>query len=156
MLGTAPIASSRNTEADSLTALTILENGVRRIEEELVDQPEIQARMYDEVADIYHSMGMSKEAEPLYERALRLYREHKGPTDPAVANSLYGLASSRYLMGNSESSDSLFAQWEDLVRQLPQEASPEQAERNSHHLGRDFDLLQAGAILERFLTDVGD
>ena len=124
-------ADPKNMASDSLDATHLLARGVERVEEDLADQPEIQARMFHELAAIYYSMGQNAEAEPLFERALGIRRVQFGELHGEVAASLYSLASTRYLLGNTEGADSLFVQWEELAAALPRDETPEQAERLS-------------------------
>ncbi|MBA2677629.1 MAG: tetratricopeptide repeat protein [Ktedonobacteraceae bacterium] len=53
------------------------------------------------LAELYHGQGRYAEAEPLYQRALRI-REQLGPERPETAETLHDLAQLRQMQGNGE------------------------------------------------------
>ena len=72
----------------SLTAVELLKRGVSRIENELPDQPVLQARLYLLSAEIYDSMGMYKEGLKLAQKAHRLHLTLHNEPHSDIASSL--------------------------------------------------------------------
>ena len=62
------------TRGQTVTAREILDEGVRRIEVELSDQPEIQSALMDAIGRVYQNLGLYDSAAPLLERALEMRR----------------------------------------------------------------------------------
>jgi len=81
------------TKGDTVTARDLLERGVERIDEELEDQPEVQAEMLTVIGTAYTELGRYDRSAPLLERALALRRETLGSEHLDVAQSLHELAS---------------------------------------------------------------
>jgi serine/threonine-protein kinase len=73
---------------DTLTVAALLETGALRIEEELVDQPVVQAAVMSAVGRAFLGLGRLDEAEALFEAALERHREHLPPDHPDAASSL--------------------------------------------------------------------
>jgi len=77
---------------DTITAREILNRGSERIETELADQPTLQGRLMDVMGNVFTSLGLYTEAEPLLRRSLDLRRGALGEEHPDVATSLHSLA----------------------------------------------------------------
>ena len=86
------VADPSETLGDTITAREILEKGAARIEEELADQPEVQATMMDVIGRVYHKLGRYDDARRLLERALEVRRATLGAAHPDVATSMDHLA----------------------------------------------------------------
>ncbi len=76
---------------NKITAREILDKGAARIEEELVDQPGIQATLMDTMGTVYRSLGLYRSAIPLARQALDKRKSLSGEPDTAVAESLHNL-----------------------------------------------------------------
>jgi len=59
--------------------------------DELQDQPLIQARLMNTMGNVYSSLGLYEEAQPLLEEALQIREAELGPNDLVVAKSLNDL-----------------------------------------------------------------
>jgi len=77
---------------DTITAREILNRGAERIETELADQPTLQGRLMDVMGNVFTSLGLYADAEPLLRRSLDLRRGALGEEHPDVATSLHSLA----------------------------------------------------------------
>ncbi len=75
----------------NVTAREILDKGAARIENELEDQPEVQATLMDTVGMVYRSLGLYDSAIPLLEKSLKLRRETLGGESADTAQSLSDL-----------------------------------------------------------------
>ena len=94
-------------QGDTLRARDLLARGAARIEGELADEPEVQASMFDAIADVYVRLGLLDEAEPLYSRALDIRTETLGEDHLDVAETLRGLAWLHLMRGDFAAADSL-------------------------------------------------
>ena len=84
------------------TSDTLLAEGARRAHEELAGQPRIQARLLATLGDIYLGQGRYREAEPLVERSIALYRDLDGEDSVAVSSGLLALGRLRHGQGRFE------------------------------------------------------
>ncbi|MFU8876515.1 MAG: tetratricopeptide repeat protein [Wenzhouxiangellaceae bacterium] len=75
-------ADPSKSRGKEITAGEILETGVARIDRELGDEPEIQARLLETMGKVYVSLGALNEAEPMLRRALEIRRQL--PVDAAI------------------------------------------------------------------------
>ena len=77
--------------ADALTAREVLESGTKRLRDGLTGQPEVRARLLTTIGDVYVSLGLFSEAEPLLRESLALREEIFGPDSLEVADSVHQL-----------------------------------------------------------------
>jgi serine/threonine protein kinase/tetratricopeptide (TPR) repeat protein len=76
-----------------LSSLEVLDRGAARVDSELANQPELQARMLDALGTLYGALGQAPRAEAVLRRSL-LIREGLGRDDLATAGTLVRLADS--------------------------------------------------------------
>ncbi len=93
------------TRGQTVTAREILDEGVRRIEVELSDQPEIQSAVMDAIGRVYQNLGLYDSAAPLLERALEMRRSGD---QVVVAQSLDHLGLLLSDRGEYEGAEALF------------------------------------------------
>ncbi|MGE3108132.1 MAG: tetratricopeptide repeat protein [Phycisphaerales bacterium] len=96
------IFRSRDIETRRAIANEILGIGTRRINDQLGDDPLLQAELQVAIAQIYDNLGLFAEALDLNERALESRRRLLGPMDPAVAEVLHFAAQSAYASSSPE------------------------------------------------------
>lgn len=95
------------TEGANVSIRDLLDQGVRRIDSELSRQPEIQARMYDVVGNVYATLGNFDTAQALFEKGLAL-RQGLVEAEPMdIANSYRNLSMVAYEKGFLDSSANL-------------------------------------------------
>lgn len=121
-------ADPREAQGDTTTAYDLLEEGTRRIREELADQPEVQAAMLAVVGRAYRNMGQFDHAEPLLGEAVRLRRTLEDASPRDVAESLSELGQLRYEQGRYEEADTLFGEALRLVEDDPDATADDLAE----------------------------
>jgi eukaryotic-like serine/threonine-protein kinase len=80
------------TRGRTVTAREVLDVGAARIVTELADQPEAQADLRVELAQIYHNLGLFDEASAHLEQAIVLRQSAFGESDGRVADALTRLA----------------------------------------------------------------
>lgn len=72
---------------NTVTARDLLTRGVKRADI-LLDQPKIQAQMYDVIGQVYRRLGEYNKSKDLLSRAVTLRKIHYGPEAPETAASL--------------------------------------------------------------------
>ena len=85
-------ADPEKSQGPTLTAREILDAGARRVETELVPEPEVQAELLDSIAQIQRSLGLFDPALAAAERSLGRRRQLYGPESAEAALSLTTLA----------------------------------------------------------------
>jgi serine/threonine-protein kinase len=88
-----------------VSARDLLADGTRRIEGELRGEPEVQAELYDVVAQIHRSLGSIPESQRLAELSLAERRRIYGADNPVTAESRLTLAEVRYAKGDVEAAE---------------------------------------------------
>ena len=117
---------------------------MKLIETELKDEPAIRATLMDEIAKVYLSLGSLEDAEPLLTSALAIRRQlHAEQPNQEVAETLMGLAMTRYIQGNYEESIRLFREAVEIENQLFGDLDPR---------GAALKLMFAFVLLESNLT----
>ncbi|MCP3962227.1 MAG: protein kinase [bacterium] len=99
------VVDPSEARGNSITARAILDRGARRIEDELADQPEIQARLMGVMGAVYRNLGLYEPAGSLTERALELGREVHGDGHAEVAASLTQLGRLLFLKGDYDAAE---------------------------------------------------
>jgi len=84
---------------ENLRARDLLDRGAVRIDTDLADQPEVQARLMTVMGDIYRQLGVYEPSVQLHERAVAARRARLPPGHPELAESLHALGSVLYLTG---------------------------------------------------------
>ena len=84
------------TQNKDVSIRTLLEQGINRIDTELVSQPDVQARMYDVVGQVYYSLGNYDTAGMLHERAYRNRIAFPSADSTDLATSLRNLSTVAY------------------------------------------------------------
>jgi len=77
---------------DTTLLREILDRTVERLEEELKDYPEVEARLRDTIGETYRNLRVLPKAERMHRQALKLRRKSFGPEHLEVAESLYHLS----------------------------------------------------------------
>lgn len=101
----------------TVTARDVLDRGVQRIEEELSDQPEVQARLLKTIAFAYRRLGFLEVSLPLVEKALATQRALLGDRHPEVAQVLIELGWQRSANGEYEAARGHFEEAVHLFQQ---------------------------------------
>ncbi len=85
-------ANPERTRGETVTARAVLDEGARRVSEELAGEPEMKARLMFTLAQVYLSLGIDTEARRLAEAALDLRRTRLTAGDLDIAASVHQLA----------------------------------------------------------------
>ena len=73
------VSDPGEARGNAVTAREILDRGASKIDKELAGEPIVQATLLATLGHVYESLGLSKDALPLSERALALRRANLGP-----------------------------------------------------------------------------
>ena len=112
------VADPSQALGDTITAREILDRGADRIQQELGDQPDVQAALMDVMGQVYQGLGLYEESAPLLEEALAVRLATRDKTHPEVAQSLSHVARLHYDLGDYPAAESLYRETLSLRRAL--------------------------------------
>lgn len=92
---------------DSVKARIILERGLSQAEQ-LQNQPEVQAHMFNVIGQVYRSLGDFESAVEVLERAMEFRNSSTFKDSIILADIYYNLASSKHHVGEYSEADKLF------------------------------------------------
>ncbi|MCP3983042.1 MAG: serine/threonine protein kinase [bacterium] len=92
LVGLFQVSDPSRARGNTITAREILDQGAGRIRDELIEQPEVQARMMATIGAVYRGLGLYDPAQDLLEEALVIRETHLAPDDPAILWNLFDLA----------------------------------------------------------------
>jgi len=105
-------------KGNSITAREILDRGAERIEQELREEPELQAALMNTMGKVYMSLGLYEAATPLLETALAQRRQVHGRQHPEIAESLSASAELLYAKGHYDAAEPLLREALAMQREL--------------------------------------
>lgn len=111
-------------DGEEVTVRAALAQGAVRVREELVDQPEVQARLLGVIGMVYLNMGSYDEAEPLLREALAAYEAMGAPLDAARGEITSDLAHLLQETGEVEESEALFRRALQIQREVLPPSDP--------------------------------
>jgi len=83
------VSDPGESRGNTVTARQILDKGVQQIDTGLAGQPEVQARLMGTMGEVYWSLGLYREAAPLFEKAIATRQRVLGPEHPDTLQSIY-------------------------------------------------------------------
>ena len=101
-------APERNAVGSNVTLRAVLDTAAQKIEQELSDQPELQAEVRHTIGSVYLSLSLTAEAEPHLLRALAVRRSMLGSNHSDTLAVLDRLATLRQLQSRNEDAERLF------------------------------------------------
>lgn len=123
LVDTFEVAGPDRARGETVTAREILDHGAERIQAELDDQPEVQARLLEAMGRVYAQLGLYDRARPLLDEALRRHREIAAEPagaavgDPlALASTLRTLGDVQQKMGEYEAAEGVYREAWDIRR----------------------------------------
>ena len=108
LVGLFRVSLPDQARGNTITAREILDQGAAKIEGDLADQPEIQARLLFTVGSVYWRLALYEQAEPLLKKALGIREKTLGPDHPDVAEVLHVLATVDLEAGRRAEAEALF------------------------------------------------
>jgi len=103
-------ATPDRTHGQQITPRDLLDEGAKRVDRELADDPELQGALFDTIGDAYSTLGLYDQAEIVLERAYALRSKTLGDENTDVADTLFKLATSIRLQGKYAKAEPLFRQ----------------------------------------------
>lgn len=100
LTGIFQLSDPEYSKGESITARELLDNGVKRIESELSDQPEVLANMLGVMGNVYKNLGLYPNALILLQRAYSINDSLLGSRSPETAKSINDLAGINFAMGD--------------------------------------------------------
>jgi serine/threonine protein kinase len=79
LIGLFKVSDPSEARGNSITAREILDKGGKQIENSLAGQPAVQARLMGTMGEVYSSLGLYTQAEPLLEKSLATHQRLLGP-----------------------------------------------------------------------------
>jgi len=128
LAGIFEVSDPEQSKGESITARELLDNGVKRIESELSDQPEVLANMLGVTGNVYKSLGLYDNALVLLQRAYSINDSLLGNNSPETAKSINDLANLNFAMGDYESAIKKFKEAIEQRKNIYGEESLEAAE----------------------------
>lgn len=119
------VADPNRTHGDTVTAREILDNGAAKIEQELKDEPEVQAKLQDTIGQVYQNLGLYDKAELMLAKALETRRRINGNESKEVIESLSHLAEVQQFRSDLTGAETSLREAVDLGRKLYGENSSE-------------------------------
>ena len=110
MVGLFKVSDPSAALGNTITAREILDQGARRIEFELVDQPAIQSTLLDTMGTVYMSLGLYDDARKLLDRGLDTRRRLYGEAHSEVARSQANLGELLGLQAEFDDAAELYVQ----------------------------------------------
>ena len=117
MVGLFEVSDPSESRGEAVTAREILDRGVEEIEVGLKGEPLIRARMQAVMGDVYASMGLYKEAEPLLKEALAIRRERLGDVHSRTIYSMNALAGLYKKLVRYDEAESLYVEAQEAAKQ---------------------------------------
>jgi serine/threonine protein kinase/tetratricopeptide (TPR) repeat protein len=112
------VSDPGEARGNAVTAREILDQGARRIETELADQPAVKARLMHTMGEVYRKLGLYDEASQLFEQALEARRDLYPSGDPGLAQSINDLGEIRHLQGRYDQAEALYREAIEMRRRL--------------------------------------
>lgn len=112
------VSDPSEARGNTITAREILDKGAERIDQELSEQPLIQARLMDTMGMVYRNLGLYDAASSLLDQALNKRRQALGKDDLVVSESLHHLATLLYAKGDFSQAEKLFREALEIKRKF--------------------------------------
>ena len=117
--------SSSRIANGGTTARELLDRGAERIETELADQPEMQARLLNVIGGVYVQYDLFDQAQPLLERALSQNTQLHGRNSKETADTLYWIAT---LAAHRDDNAKAIGLYEEVLRIRESTLGPQRVE----------------------------
>jgi len=104
------VADPNEARSRTLTAQEMLARGVKGIDRALREQPEVQARIMTTLGNVYTSMGLYQDAEPLAVKALETSRALLGREHPDTLKAAHALANLYWYQNRLKEAEALYSE----------------------------------------------
>ncbi|HKI47597.1 MAG TPA: serine/threonine-protein kinase [Balneolales bacterium] len=103
------VADPAVTNGDTLTARELLDRGAKQINRKLAGQPQVQARMFDVLGNVYLNLWRYNKADTMFSRALDIRRKVEKDENSDLATSLYNIGRASIGIGAYPRADSVLS-----------------------------------------------
>jgi non-specific serine/threonine protein kinase/serine/threonine-protein kinase len=110
LVGAFKVSDPDQSRGSKITAREVLDNGARRIETELANQPSLQARLMFTMANVYEGIGLYEPARRLVEKAVGLQQRVLGPDNRETLTSQRLLARILEYEANYSEAEKLYSE----------------------------------------------
>jgi tetratricopeptide (TPR) repeat protein len=124
LVGLFEVSDPSEARGNEITAREILDAGAGRIDMELADAPEIQAKLMDTIGKVYTSLGLYDQAAPLLERSLNERKNLSPPPEDEIAESLDSLGEVLALKAELDRAEAVYDEALTKRREIYGEAHP--------------------------------
>ncbi len=111
-----------------VTARDLLDEGAARVERQFAERPHVRARLLTTIGDVYRSLGLNDEAEPLLEAAVAARRADPGLDPLELAHTLDRAAELRLAQSRFDEAEELAREALAIRERLLPPAAPENIE----------------------------
>jgi eukaryotic-like serine/threonine-protein kinase len=118
LTGLFKVSDPSEARGSTLTAREILASGASQIDQQLRDQPEVQARLQSTIGSVYTGLGLYAEAEPLLERAVQTQRRLLGRDNLETLTTTNQLANVYWFRRRLEDAEPLYLEVIERRRQI--------------------------------------
>lgn len=108
LLGLFELSDPSEAKGNAVTARELLDTGAENARVALADQPLVQGRFLQTIADVYSELGLYDVAEGLFDEVLEIRREHLPPGHFDIIETLNGIAVLRARLGKFAQAAPLF------------------------------------------------
>ncbi len=124
LTGIFELVDPAQTEGEKVTARELLDRGAARLDNELAEQPEIQATVMNVVGNVYMSLGLFESARPLFERSLHIRESLTGDNSREIAEGHRNMAIFFYENGDYATAEGYYSEALDRGRAIFGEKDP--------------------------------
>ncbi len=140
LVGIFEVSDPNEARGRTVTAREVLEEGAKRLDSELQEQPRVRARLLNTIGAVYENLGLYEDARGPIDEGLRLRRQWLGDDDPEVAESLVQKAWLLRDTGHSDEALPLIEHALEIQRAAYGEEHPDINE-TLYHLGSTYEEL---------------
>ena len=154
LVGLFEVSDPSEARGKEITAAEILRAGATRIERELGNEPEVQARLMETMGKVYSSLGALGDAEPMLRRSLEIRRHLPVAADTEIASSLNSLGQVLALKASFDDAEKAYQEALELRRRTYPPGHPSIAETLTGYAylkGLRGDFATAETMLEEAL-----
>jgi tetratricopeptide (TPR) repeat protein len=153
LAGLFKMSSPYESLGDSVTAREMLDRGAERIEEELANQPLVQAPLMATLGSAYNDLGLYEEAVSMHRRALSLRLATPGSDELDIVDNMVDLGQAQTNAGAYAEAESTYVEAGRRLEPLAGEESARRVRakyltRYGSFLGMQGELDRAGPLLE--------
>jgi eukaryotic-like serine/threonine-protein kinase len=119
------VSDPDETRGNTVKAREILDTGVDKIGKELVDEPEVQARLMQSMGKVYANLGLYRKATPILEQSVATRRRLLGEEHPDTLATMQDLAVLYVNSGRRPEAEKLYDRVLEIRRRLLGDEHPD-------------------------------